>query len=200
MRRYADDPASYDCLTITLHWLVALLILGLIALGFVMTRSSIDPALQFSLFQWHKSFGMLALLLSLIRFAHSLLRVRVTPITGTSFPEHLAARAMHHLLLLLALMVPFAGWMIASVSTLEIPTFAFDLFVVPHLPVPKSDAAEAWWTTAHAVLAYLTLALVALHSSAALYHHYRRRDAVLIRMLGARAIDATRVRQGGDVS
>jgi len=100
--------------------------------------------------------------------------------------EHGAARGMHHLLLLLALAVPLAGWMIASVSTLEIPTFAFDLFVVPHLPVAKSDAAEAWWTTAHAVLAYLVLALVALHAGAALYHHYIRRDAVLIRMLGLR--------------
>ncbi len=186
MRRYADDPARYDYLTITLHWLIALLIFGLIVLGFVMTRSSIDPALQFSLFQWHKSFGMLALLLSLIRFAHSLFHVRTKPVAGMSTAEHLAARAMHHLLLLLAVIVPIAGWMIASVSTLEIPTFAFDLFVIPHLPVEKSDAAEAWWTTAHAVLAYFVLALVALHAGAALYHHYARRDAVLIRMLGIR--------------
>jgi cytochrome b561 len=186
MHRYTDDPARYDCLTITLHWLIALLILGMIVLGFVMTRSSIDPALQFSLFQWHKSFGMLALLLSLIRLAHSLFQVQAEPVVGMSAAEHLAARAMHHLLLLLAVIVPFAGWMIASVSTLEIPTFASDLFVIPHLPVEKSDAAEAWWTTAHAVLAYLVLALVALHAGAALYHHYARRDAVLIRMLGIR--------------
>ncbi|WP_313197070.1 cytochrome b [Rhizobium sp.] len=186
MRRYADAFERYNFLTITLHWLIALLILGLIVLGFIMTRSSIDPALQFSLFQWHKSFGMLALLLSLIRFAHSLFHVRAKPVAGMSGAEHLAARAMHHLLLLLAVIVPFAGWMIASVSTLEIPTFAFDLFVIPHLPVEKSDAAEAWWTTAHAVLAYFVLALVALHAGAALYHHYARRDAVLIRMLGIR--------------
>ena len=186
MHCHAKGPDRYNPLTITLHWLVAVLILGLIMLGFVMTRGSIDPALQFSLFQWHKSFGMLALLVSLIRFVHSLFAAQPKPVAGISPLEHRAARGMHHLLLLLALAVPLAGWMIASVSTLEIPTFAFDLFVIPHLPVAKSDAAEAWWTTAHAVLAYLVLALVALHASVALYHHYVRRDSVLLRMLGFR--------------
>ncbi len=187
MHRHAKGPDQFSSLTIMLHWLIALLILALIVLGFVMTRSFIDPALQFSLFQWHKSFGMLALLVSLIRFAHSLFGAHPTPVFGMSALERLAARAMHYLLLLLALAVPIAGWMIASVSTLEIPTFAFDLFVIPHLPVAKSDAGEAWWTTAHTVLSYLVLALVALHASAALYHHYIRRDAVLIRMLGIRS-------------
>jgi cytochrome b561 len=90
----------------------------------------------------------------------------------------------------LAILAPLAGWMIASVSTLEIPTFAFNLFIIPHLPFAKSDAAEAWWTQVHAVLAYLMLALVTLHSAAALFHHYIRRDGVLIRMLGARRSSA----------
>ncbi len=176
----------YDPLTIILHWLIAMLIAGLLVLGFVMTRPSIDPALQFSLFQWHKSFGMLALLLAAVRLLHSLLRVRIGPVDGISHTEHLAAKLMHLALLLLAVAVPLAGWLIASVSPLEIPTFAFNTVVIPHLLVPKSDAAEAWWTTVHAVLAYSTLALVLLHSLAALYHHYFRRDAVLVRMLRIR--------------
>lgn len=66
------------------------------------------------------------------------------------------------------------------------PDLRVNLFVVPHLPVAKSDLAEGWWTEVHAVLAYLTLALVAVHSGAALYHHYVRRDGVLVRMCGLR--------------
>jgi len=184
MPRSAVD--RYDLLTIILHWLIAALIAGLLLLGFVMTRSSIDPALSFSLFQWHKSFGMLALLLAAVRLLHSWLLVRVRPAHGIGHAEHLAARSMHHVLLLLAVAVPLAGWLIASVSPLEIPTFAFNTIVIPHLPVPKSDAAEAWWTTVHAVLAYSTLALVLLHSLAALHHHYHRHDGVLARMFPRR--------------
>ena len=182
-RRLAD---GYDPIAIVLHWLIATLILGLLVLGFVMTRQSIDPALQFALFQWHKSFGMLALLLAALRLIHSLAAVRVKPVEGLGAWERRLAHAMHSLLLTLAVVVPVAGWMIASVSPLEIPTFAFNLVVVPHLPVPKSEASEAWWTTVHAVLAYSTLALVFLHSAAALYHHYARHDDVLTRMLGSR--------------
>ncbi|SFB06802.1 cytochrome b561 [Rhizobium sp. NFR07] len=183
MKRTVD---RYDAITIILHWAIAVLIVGLIALGFVMTRPSIDPGLQFSLFQWHKSFGMLALLLAAIRLVHSLAWVHARPVAGITPAEHRIARAMHHLLMLLAVLIPFAGWMIASVSPLEIPTFVFNLFVMPHLPVEKSDAAEAWWTSVHAYLAYTLLAFVLLHSAAALYHHYRRRDDVLTRMLGTR--------------
>lgn len=183
MSHASDD--RYDLPTIVLHWLIAVLILGLLLLGFVMTRPSIDPVLQFSLFQWHKSFGMLALLLAAVRLVHSVLRVRMNPVPGLSRLEHVVARAAHHILLALAVAVPLAGWLIASVSPLEIPTFAFNLVVIPHLPVPKSDAAEACWTTAHAVLAYSVLALVFLHSAAAIDHHYRRRDSVLRRMFPA---------------
>ncbi|WP_105439064.1 cytochrome b [Neorhizobium sp. T25_13] len=182
-RRSAD---GYDLVAIALHWLIAVLILGLLVLGFVMTRRSIDPALQFSLFQWHKSFGMLALLLAAVRLVRSLTVARVKSAEGLGILERRSAHAMHYLLLTLAVAVPVAGWMIASVSPLEIPTFAFNLVVIPHLPVPKSEAAEAWWTTVHAVLAYSTLALVFLHSAAALYHHYVRHDDVLTRMLGSR--------------
>ncbi|WP_037084334.1 cytochrome b [Neorhizobium vignae] len=182
-RRSAD---GYDLVAIALHWLIAVLIFGLLVLGFVMTRQSIDPALQFALFQWHKSFGMLALLLAAVRLVRSLTVARVRPVEGLGALERRSAHGMHYLLLALAVAVPVAGWMIASVSPLEIPTFAFNLVVIPHLPVPKSEAAEAWWTTVHAVLAYSTLALVFLHSAAALYHHYVRHDDVLTRMLGSR--------------
>ncbi|OHV75911.1 cytochrome b [Rhizobium sp. LCM 4573] len=183
MRGPAD---RYDIFTIILHWLIATLILGLLALGFAMTRPGIDPVLQFSLFQWHKSFGMLALLLAAVRLLYSLARPSIRPSAGLSDLERRLSKGVHILLLALAILVPFAGWMVASVSLLEIPTFAFNLVVVPHLPVPKSDAAESWWTEAHALLAYFTLALVLLHSAAALHHHYRRRDDVLLRMLGRR--------------
>lgn len=179
-----DAADRYGRGTIILHWLIAVLILGLLVLGFVMTRPWIDPALQFSLYQWHKSFGMLTLLLAVVRLLHSLLGARVRPSTGLGALERRMSKAMHLLLATLAVIVPLAGWAVASASPLEIPTFAFNLVDVPHLPLPKSDAGEAFWSTTHARLAYSILALVALHSTAALYHHYGRRDDVLLRMLG----------------
>jgi cytochrome b561 len=66
---------------------------------------------------------------------------------------------------------------------LEIPSFAFNLVVVPHLPLAKSDAAEALWSWAHALSAYAGAALAAGHSAAALRHHFLLRDDTLRRMI-----------------
>ncbi|WP_320198183.1 cytochrome b [Agrobacterium sp. rho-13.3] len=177
---------AYGFFAILLHWLIAVLILGLLALGYVMTRPDTDPALQFSLFQWHKSFGMLVLGLAVLRFLQWGLWPKVAPVPTLGIWERWASLAVHRLLLLLGVLVPLAGWAIASVSPLGIPTFMFNVVVVPHLPLAQSEEAEILWSTVHATLAYTVLGLVAVHALAAIYHHVIRRDEVLLRMLGRR--------------
>ncbi|WP_455271846.1 cytochrome b [Rhizobium herbae] len=170
--------------TIALHWTIALLIIGLIVLGYVMTRKNIDPEVQFSLYQWHKSFGMTALALALIRLVWWLASIHPVPVPTLTPLERRGSSMAHGLLLVLTIAVPFAGWAVASTSTLGIPTLLFNRVLVPHLPMAKSEAAESFWTEAHALLAYCLAGLVVLHAAAALYHHFRRRDEVLTRMLG----------------
>lgn len=169
--------------TILLHWAIAVLIAGLLVLGYVMTRPDVDPALQFDLYQWHKSFGFTALALSIIRVIWWLANKHPAPVTGLSVLETRASAVTHRLLIGLTIAVPMAGWALASTSTLGIPTFFFNRIVIPHLPMEKSAGAEAFWTTAHAVLAYGLAGLVLLHAAAAFHHHFVRRDKVLVRML-----------------
>lgn len=185
---------AYGFFAILLHWLIALLILALLALGYIMTRPDIDPALQFSLFQWHKSFGMLVLALALVRAVQWAMSVKVAAVSSLSGLERVLSSTTHKLLLVLGVLVPLAGWVIASVSPLGIPTFMFDLFVVPHLPLAQSEGAETLWSEVHATLAYTLLCLVVLHALAAFYHHLWRRDDVLMRMLGRRRSPPTEKR------
>ncbi|KQV42512.1 cytochrome B [Rhizobium sp. Root268] len=181
---WRNDRSSFGWIAIILHWTIALLIGGLVILGYVMTRPDIDPELQFELYQWHKSFGMLALALTVVRIAWWWLEVPPAHPATLSRYEARAATATHALLRMLTLAVPLAGWAIASTSTLAIPTFFFDLVVIPHLPFEKSEAAEAFWTMAHSWLAYGLAGIVLLHAAAALVHHFLYRDEVLRRMLG----------------
>lgn len=181
---WRNDRSSFGWIAIILHWTIALLIGGLVILGYVMTRPDIDPERQFELYQWHKSFGILALALTVIRIAWWCVNVSPAHPATLSKLEAQAATATHALLRLLTLAVPLAGWAVASTSTLAIPTFFFDLVVIPHLPLEKSEAAESFWTVAHNWLAYGLAALVLLHATAALAHHFSRRDEVLRRMLG----------------
>lgn len=181
-----NGPDTFGWVTILLHWTIAILIVGLIVLGYAMTRPGIDPVLQFDLFQWHKSFGFTALGLCIIRVLWWLAGRHPAAVAGLSIRERQASFAVHSLLLCLTLAVPITGWVLASVSTLDIPSFYFNLVVIPHLPLEKSAVAETVWTTAHAILAYGLAALVLLHAAAALHHHFIRHDAVLVRMLRSR--------------
>lgn len=176
--------SGYGTLAICLHWLIALTILGLVGLGFVMRRLAIDPTLQFSLYQWHKSLGIAALGLAGLRAALWLFTRHPAPVPSLSPLERKASHATHIALALLSLAVPLAGWAVASTSTLNIPTFFFNLVVIPSLPLSRSGAAEDFWTWVHAAAAYALLGLAVLHTTAALYHHFIRRDEVLLRMLG----------------
>src|SRR5690606_20766200 len=62
----------YTMAAITLHWLIAFSIIGLIAVGWIM--GDMPPgAEQFALIQLHKSFGITVLLLSVVRVIWRLL-------------------------------------------------------------------------------------------------------------------------------
>jgi cytochrome b561 len=180
-----NTHASYGTVAIVLHWTIALLFFGQIVLGFLTQAVADRPRLQFDLYQWHKSFGFLVLALALSRLAWSLSSARPLPLAGTPRWEATAARAVHLLLLTLTVAVPLAGWMIASTSPLRIPSFAFDLVVVPDLPFARSDAMEAFWSRTHALLAYGAGLLALAHAGAAIHHHLIRADATVLRMLGA---------------
>lgn len=177
-----DRSTAYGLTAMTLHWTLAVLFLGQMALGYGMLRVK-SMALQFELFQWHKSFGFLILGLAVARLCWHAVAGRPPYAGQMGALERRAASVGQSLLLALTIAVPLAGWALASTSTLGIPSFVFDLFVMPPLPLAPSADAEAFWGEAHALLAYATLFLVAGHVAAALLHHFLLRDDVLARMV-----------------
>lgn len=180
MLRNSKD--SFGLISILFHWIIGLIFLGQILLGYLMTRVS-DFTLQFNLFQWHKSFGFLVLGLSALRLVWKFASIRPSDPASLSAFEQLAAHAAHAVLYLSLFVVPLTGWAIASSSPLQIPSFMFNLVVIPQLPLPISDSAEALWTASHAYLAYFAAFVALCHILAALHHHFWKRDAILTRML-----------------
>lgn len=181
-----DSRNSYGIVSIAFHWTIALLFLVQIALGYFIQAIADHPRLQFDLYQWHKSFGFLVLALALLRIVWAFSGIRPIPAPDAPRWERTSARIVHFLLLALTLIVPLAGWAIASVSPLRIPSFAFDLIVIPDLPLKRSEAMEALWSRLHALLAYGAGLLVLGHASAAIHHHIRKHDNTLMRMFGAK--------------
>ncbi|MFD9899243.1 cytochrome b [Mesorhizobium sp. NPDC059025] len=177
-----NTHTRYGWIAILLHWLIAPLLIGQIVLGLAMVRVA-SQRTAFELIQLHKSLGFLLLGLVVLRVGWRLANAAPRLPAGTGRLERRAAPAAHVALYALQLLLPLTGWALVSASVLEIPSMPFDLFVMPNLPVAVSDRGEAWWRAAHAYLAYVAIALVAVHVLAALRHHFRLGDNVLARMI-----------------
>ncbi|WP_341367561.1 cytochrome b/b6 domain-containing protein [Yoonia sp. BS5-3] len=179
----------------SLHWLMAVLLLAMLAMGFTMSRLAHAAATTgdysvtllglsiFDAFQLHKSIGVLlfALLVArgVIRFATKAPHhAHLKPI------ERRAAALVHLGLYCLMLTMPITGWLLASSSPLGIPTIVFGLFSLPH-PIHPSTGAEMLFGWLHFLGGCALGALAAMHIAAALKHHFVDRDDVLTSMLPA---------------
>lgn len=186
----ANSRLRYGAVAITFHWVIATLIATNLGLGFYFANvmDSHDPSF-FAIVQLHKSIGLTVLVLSVLRLGWRLVNP-IPPLPGNFTPAmRMLARGTHYLFYFLIVAVPLLGWATVSTSPRGTPTMYFGLFEWPHLPVlstlpraVKREYVEMLGTT-HAVLAYSALGLLLLHVSAALWHHFVRRDAVLKRML-----------------
>ena len=73
----------YHSIAVSLHWLIALLIAGLIVLAKIAHDLPDDDPLRFELIQWHKSFGIALLLLVACRILWRLMH-RPPPLPGNT--------------------------------------------------------------------------------------------------------------------
>ena len=167
-----------------LHWVRALLILGLIAAGWTMT--ALDDALTAKfdlLYPWHKSFGVLVFMIVLAQLAIRAISPLPEP-APLPAQERLLSQAVHVAMYALLLIVPLMGYAMSSSYTDSDGVFFFGI----HLPelLPKDDDRFRLFQLLHKTLAYSLLALVTLHVAGALKHRYvdnDRRTDVLPRII-----------------
>lgn len=168
----------YDRFSVFLHWLMAVLIVGQIALGLWMTGLPKDGSgLRAAWFNVHKSWGMVLCLLIAVRLAWALLRPRVAALPQAR-PLQLAASGAHRLLYALMLAVPLSGFFGSVFSGYPIRFFGLAL---PRL-ASRWDGAKELLSSVHHWSASALVLLVALHLLAVLYHQCIARDALLRRM------------------
>lgn len=180
-----DTEKKLSGLTITLHWLVGLGILGLCALGIYMVRTE-----SWGLYHIHKSVGLLVLGLIVIRLAWRIRNGLPKPVGHYSRLEHRAAKSVHWLLLLGTLALPLTGMVYSGASGHGFGIFSLNLFPANYVAgqaVPFHAALSDLGQTLHGYFGYALLGLVALHVAGALKHHLLDRDMTLARMLGRRA-------------
>ncbi len=174
-------PERWSGWIISLHWAAGAVILVLIALGWAMIHGDLDSAWTFDIYQWHKSWGFVALVLTAGRLAARLLTFSPPPALSARWERRLAAAAQASLYILTVCAI-VSGWLVVSASPLPVPTRFFDLFVIPNI-APSDPSLFAGAVLAHKIAAWTIAALVVLHVIGALKHHFADGDDVLKRML-----------------
>lgn len=143
---------------------------------------------RFKIYQWHKSFGIVVLVLSVLRLIWRLTHKPPALPTGMKSWEVFFAKITHIGFYVLMIGVPLLGWAMVSASKLPIENELFYLIPLPDLPgVSASEATEARLKTLHDIGAKLILFLFLLHIAGALKHHFVEKDGTLARMIPALA-------------
>ncbi|HWA81200.1 MAG TPA: cytochrome b/b6 domain-containing protein [Acetobacteraceae bacterium] len=164
-----------------LHWWNAGFVLAAFVIAWVMVGVPLaELLLKFILFQVHKTLGILAFLVVLVRL---LLRARRgRPAEDAALPAWQIALAgwAHRALYALLIVTPVLGYLTASLAPLRIPTLFLGVIPLPALTGPS----QAWFGIVFALHRALAIALIVLavgHAAAAIRHHLLGR-AVLVRM------------------
>ena len=175
-----------------LHWAMAILLFGLLALGFYMHDLPLSPQkLQF--YSWHKWAGVTVFLLVIVRLAWrvthqppalpaGLRQIHADRALPDSLPEDLqkAVHAGHFLLYALMIAIPLSGWLMSSAKGFQ--TVWFGILPIPDL-IGKNKEAGDILQNVHVSLNFFFIVVIAGHVGAALKHHFIDRDDILTRML-----------------
>lgn len=182
----ASRATRYTLTAIALHWLLALLLLGMFVVGLYMTSLPFSPQ-RLKLYNWHKWAGIVILTLSFLRLLWRLShRPPALPdAVQAAMPawQRWAHHGTHGALYGLFFAIPLLGWAYSSAA--GFPIVVFGVLPLPDfVPVDKAlaEAIKPW----HAYAAYALAALVLLHVAAALKHQFVDRDSLLTRMLPGR--------------
>jgi cytochrome b561 len=161
-----------------LHWAMAFLLFGLLALGFYMHELPLSPG-KLRLYSWHKWAGVTAFLLALLllawRVAH---RPPALPATMSLVMQRLAHLG-HGLLYGLMLAIPLSGWLMSSAKGFQ--TVWFGVLPIPDL-IGKDQELGHLLGFLHKGLNLALVALIAGHIAAALKHHFIDKDDILSRI------------------
>lgn len=182
LNRRAARPVRAQRYTRTaavLHWLMAVLLCGMVILGFYMQGLSLSPD-KLRLYSWHKWAGISIFLLALLRMGWRL--THRPPALADHLPAavRLAAAAGHASLYVLMLAIPVSGWLMSSAKGVQ--TVWFGVVPLPDLIARNKVLGDALQTT-HYYLNLILIAMVAGHVLMALKHHFIDRDGSLKRML-----------------
>jgi len=178
---WRNTETNYGLVSVGIHWLMALIIPGVFALGLWMVDLTYYDAWYKRAPEIHKGIGVLLFLTLVFRVFWRGVNPKPRPEPGLSTFERVAASGAHTTLYLLLFAVMLSGYLISTADGR--PIVVFGLFQVPATIAGLPNQADIAGQV-HLILAIALVSLAGVHALAALKHHFIDRDGTLVRMLG----------------
>jgi cytochrome b561 len=179
---WKNSEQRYGSLSIALHWLMLILIVGVYACIELKGNFPKGSDTRELLKQWHFMLGLAVFALVWLRLLARLIAPTPKIIPALPAWQAIPAKLMHLALYLLMIGAPLAGWLILSAAGKPIPFFGLEL--PPLVGEDKQLAGQI--KELHELAGTAGYWLIGLHAAAGLFHHFVSRDNTLTRMLPGR--------------
>jgi cytochrome b561 len=175
-----DD--RYGAIALLFHWSMALLVIGLAALGlYMVTLPDIGfNTRKITLVLYHKEFGVLAFVLLATRLSWRLTHVLPRLVENMPDWQKIAARFVQLCFYGLLFALPVTGYLMSSAA--GIPVSFLGLFMMPDFVHRDADLFQRY-VIIHQWLGYVLILFIFVHAGAALRHHFVFKDDTLRKML-----------------
>jgi cytochrome b561 len=160
-----------------LHWLVAILIVGLLGLGWYMMAIEKEPGSDWY-FNLHRSLGLTVAGLVVLRVLWRLSHWPAELPDSVAFWEEKLSLATHWLLYACMVVMPLTGYLGASYNKSGVAFFGLKL---PFWAANSRELSKLFFTI-HATLVWVLVAAVVLHVLAGFKHLLVDKDKVFQRM------------------
>ncbi|MBL1141906.1 MAG: cytochrome b [Proteobacteria bacterium] len=176
----ANTKNSYGIISILIHWIMAVLIVGLFILGIYMVDLDYYSKWYNAAPWWHKSFGLLVSALLLFRIVWVINTIRPAPLDSYKSWEIKVARITHYSFYILLFVICISGYLISTAKGAAIEFFSLiDVPAIISFSKQQADIAGE----IHEIAAYIMAFLFLLHVCATFKHHFIDKDMTLLRIL-----------------
>ncbi len=162
-----------------LHWLIALIMIALISIGWYMTGLSDQDILYWRLLDLHEFAGLLLFVLVPLKFVWRPFSPNPPYVPGLKSWERRTAQAVRVFFLTAMVLIPLSGFLFVASNGEAVELYGF--ITIPDIG-QFSDANRKLLSNIHYYLSYVCAALIVLHILAALKHHFIDGNRTLRRM------------------
>ncbi|MDX7990730.1 cytochrome b [Xenorhabdus littoralis] len=176
-----NTSTSFGHISILIHWLVALAVYGMFALGLWMVTLSYYDTWYHRAPEIHKSIGSLLFIVMVIRLIWRFVSPPPKPLASHSYFIRISSRLMQFTLYITLFGVLCSGYLISTADGQPISVFGW--FKVPAILTGQGVQADIAGMI-HLYFAWIVVVFSLLHGLAALKHHFIDHDVTLKRMFG----------------